>query len=112
MGGKCGKALLDALHIADINEDMPENGYFCSVSGRHHKSAHSHGCKKSRSFQQNGLTACVGACYYKRAVILAHGDIHGNDLIGVNKGVTCLFKLQHAVIGYLGDTALHLCAKV
>ena len=111
MGREGGKALLNALLVADIGKDVFKDGDGACLPGGNHQTAHCHKGKKSDCFKGYGFTAGIGSGYYEHVEIAAEGNVHRNDFRLVDKRVAGFFKNYLSVVGQSGDGGVHLVRK-
>ena len=87
MPRKGGKALLNALLVADVHQDIPEQADLAALGGRDQKAAGGHGQQQARRFQADRLAAGVGAGDDHGVIVPADGDIHRHGLFFVQQRV-------------------------
>ncbi len=85
MSGECGQALLDALLISDVCENVGEYGKLRTVKGGNVKSCLTHEAEQTHGFKRNCLTTCVWSGYYQKMIVAAQFYADGNDLLRIQK---------------------------
>ena len=97
VGRKCTQALLDALLIADIREDLRQRLTAGVVPGRNVQACLAHERQQADRLQGNSLAAGVGAGHDQHPVICSDHHIYGNNFLLIQKGVTGLFQADQSI---------------
>ena len=103
---ECGKVILNALPVADIDENTVKNGDPAALRSRNHQTAHCHCRQQADCFQRDRFTACVRACDDERVIIAAEMQRDRHDSFGVNQRMPRFLQFQRAVLCNLRDHAL------
>ena len=90
VGGEGGQTLFDALLVADICEHLPEEREFTPVSRRNMQSRHAHQLEQTHCLERDRLASGVGSGDDDHIVVGTQFDIDGNDLFGVDQGMTAV----------------------
>ena len=83
--GEGGKALLDALLVADVGEDAGKDAHRAAVARRDVQSALRHQAEQTERFETDGLAAGVGACDDEGIEAAAHLNVDGHGLGGIEQ---------------------------
>ena len=89
-----GEALLDALLVADVGKNVSEKREFATVAGGNMQARHTHEFEETDCFERDGLAAGVGSCDNDHVIIGTQLDIDGNDLFGIDQGMTSLADID------------------
>ena len=87
VAGEGGKALLNALFIADIHQKFLKHADLAALVCRDQKATLRHGAQQTGGFQSDRFTAGVRAGDDKRIVFPAQCNIHRNTLLRVDQRV-------------------------
>ena len=91
MRRKGGKALLDALLVADIRQHMVKDGKTGAIRRRHKQPAHGHQGEKPQRLEGDRLAAGIGAGDDQGIEIAAQPDVDGDDFIPGDQRVARFF---------------------
>ena len=94
VAGEGGKALLNALLVADIHKIFTEGADDAALMRWDQKAILRHGVEQASRFQRDRLTAGVGAGDDQRVIFIAQSDIHRHDLFLVDERVAGLVQLK------------------
>ena len=108
---KGGKALLDALLIADIRQHMGKDSRTAAACHRQHHAAGRHQRQKPQRFECNRFTAGIRPGDDQRIKAIAQPDIHRHHLILLDQRVPCLAKFNDAVLVELRHRRLHFIGQ-
>ena len=89
MAGEGGKALFDALLIADVHEKLIEHADLAALVGRDQETTLCHRAQQTGRFQGDGLTAGVRAGDDERIIFFAQCNVHRHALLWVDQWVAC-----------------------
>ena len=112
VGREGGQALLDALFVADVDENAAENAELGIIRGGYHQAAHGHQGEQAEGLEAHGLAAGVGAGYHEGVEAVAEADVYGDDAVLVYQRVAGFFELDHAIVVHLGARGLHAVAQM
>ena len=87
MTGEGGKALLNALFIADIHQKFVKYADLAALVSRDQKAALRHGAQQARCFQGDGFATGVRSGDDQRIVIPAQSNIHRHALFRIDQRV-------------------------
>ena len=109
---KGGKALLDALLVADVGEDAGKNAHRAAVARGNVQSALRHQAEETERFETDGLAAGVGACDDEGIEAAAHLNVDGHGLGGIEQRMAGAAEGNAAVRADLGPRGVHLVAQL
>ena len=89
MAGEGGKALFDALLIADVHEKLIEHADLAALVGRDQETTLCHRAQQTGRFQGDGLAAGVRAGDDERIIFFAQCNVHRHALLWVDQWVAC-----------------------
>ena len=83
--GESGKALLNALLVADIHQIFPEMADHTALMGGNQKSVLGHSVEQPCRFDRHCLAAGVGTSDHQGIIFLAQGDVHRHHALFVDE---------------------------
>ena len=110
--GEGGKALLDALLVADVGENAGEHAHRAAVARGNVQSALRHQAEEAERFEADGLAAGVGACDDEGIEAAAHLNVDGHGLGGIEQRMAGAAEGNAAVRADLGPRGIHLVAQL
>ena len=110
--GEGGKALLDALLVADVGEDAGKDAHRAAVARGNVQSALRHQAEETERFETDGLAAGVGACDDEGIEAAAHLNVDGHGLGGIEQRMAGAAEGNAAVRADLGPRGVHLVAQL
>ena len=111
MAGEGGKALLDALLIADIGVDFIEDSQLRAVRGGNLQPRLRHEGEQAHCFQGDGFAAGVGAGDHQGSEILAQPQVAGNDLVRIDQRMPGADEVDAALLVELGRHGVHAATQ-
>ena len=111
MGRKGGKALLNALLIANICQHMGKDRRPAPGRHRQHHAAGRHQGQQAQRFQRHGLAAGIWPGDDQRIKAIPQPDIHRHHLFLVDERVPRLAELNDAVLVELRHRRLHFIGQ-
>ena len=111
VAGEGGKALLNALFVADIHQKFIKHTDLAALVSRNQKTALCHGAQQTGGFQGDRLTAGVRAGDDKGIVFPAQCNIHRNTLLRIDQRVAGTDQIKGRIRPHSGLEGLQLQCK-
>ena len=111
VAGEGGKALLNALFIADIYQKFIKHTDLTALVCRDQKAALCHSAQQTGGFQSDRFTASVRTCDDKGIVFTAQCNIHRNALLRVDQRVAGADQIKGRICAHSGLEGLQLQRK-
>ncbi len=111
MAGEGGKALLNALLIADVYQKFIKHADLAALVCRDQKTALCHSAQQTGGFQGNCLTAGVWAGDDKRIILPAQRNVHRNALLRVDQRVAGADQIKGRIHPHSGLEGLQIQRK-
>ena len=111
VAGEGGKALLNALLIADIYQKFIKYANLAAFVSRDQKAALCHGAQQTGGFQSDRFTAGVRAGDDKGIILPAQCNIHRNALLWVDQWVAGADQVKRRIRPHSGLEGLQLQRK-
>ena len=111
VAGEGGKALLNALLIADIYQKFIKYADLAALVCRDQKTALCHSAQQTGGFQSDRFTASVRAGDDKRIVFSTQCNIHRNALLRINQWVAGADQIKRRICAHSGLKGLQLQRK-
>ena len=106
MTGEGGKALLNALFIADIHQKFVKYADLAALVSRDQEAALRHGAQQARCFQGDSFATGVRSGDDQRIVISAQSNIHRHALLGSISGWRARISEKESSVRTAGLNAL------
>ena len=111
VAGEGGKALLNALLIADVYQKFIKHADLATLVCRDQKTALCHSAQQTGGFQGNCFTAGVWAGDDKRIILPAQRNVHRNTLLRVDQRVAGADQIKGRICAHSGLEGLQLQRK-
>ena len=108
MAGEGGQALLDALFVADVREDIPVDGDLAARVGRDMETGLGHHGQKAAGLEGHGLSARVGTGDDQSREVLSQRHVDGHAGRRVKQRMSGPSKIQDTVLADLRFFGVHV----
>jgi len=111
VAGEGGKALLNALLIADVYQKFIKYANLAALVCRDQKTALCHSAQQTGGFQGNCFTASVRAGDDKRIILPAQRNVHRNTLLRIDQRMAGADQIKRRICAHSGLKGLQLQRK-